>query len=70
MNSEKDYEFEVIEKYYGGEDQVKTIIENCPLCGAKFVMTHSPDSGNLLVHETKRCLDCDFGHEVTIHVLN
>ena len=39
------------------------IIEDCPSCGSKFVMTHSPDAGSLIIEETSRCLDCDFGQK-------
>ena len=66
----KDYEFEALERYFGDKDQVKKIIENCPCCNAKFVMTHVPDSGSLIVEETARCLDCDFGQRKVIHSLN
>jgi len=70
MDSLKDYEFEQLEKYHGDADTVKKVIENCPKCGAKLVITHYPDSGNLIVQETSRCLDCDFGQRKVIHVLN
>ena len=70
MNSSKDYEFETFEKYYGDFDQVKKTIENCPKCGAKLSVSHYPDSGNLLVQETSRCLSCDFGQRKVIHILN
>lgn len=70
MNSTKDYEFEHFEKYFGGPDQVKKTIENCPKCGSKLSLSHFPDSGNLIVQETARCLACDFGQRKTIHVLN
>ena len=41
---ERSYEFEEYEKYYGDSVQVKKIIEDCPCCGSKFVMTHAPDA--------------------------
>ena len=70
MSSSKDYEFEAFEKYYGDETTVKKTIENCPCCGSKFAITHYPDSGNLIVQETFRCLDCDFGQKKIIDILN
>tara|TARA_X000000950_G_scaffold266834_1_gene342725 strand:- start:180 stop:395 length:216 start_codon:yes stop_codon:yes gene_type:complete len=66
----KDYEFEMMERYYGGEPEVRKVIEDCPCCGSKFVITHSPDAGSLIVEETSRCLDCDFGQRKVIHILN
>ena len=68
--SKRSYEFEEYEKYYGDSVQVKKIIEDCPCCGSKFVMTHVPDAGSLIVEETSRCLDCDFGQKKVIHILN
>lgn len=65
-----DYEFEYFEKYHGDADQVKEKIENCPDCGAKMVMTHFADSGNMLVQETSRCNECDFGQRKVIHIIN
>ncbi len=69
MNS-KDYEFEKYEKYYGGPEEVKKSIEDCPKCRRKLSFSHFPDSGNLLVQETSRCLHCDFGQRKIIHTLN
>ena len=66
----KDFEFETMEKYYGDEHQVKKTIEDCPVCGSKFVLTHNPDAGSLIVEESARCLDCDFGQRNVIHILN
>ncbi len=70
MDSAKDFEFEHFEKYFGNIEQVKKIIENCPKCGAKMSLSHFPDSGNLLVQETARCVQCDFGQRKVIHILN
>ena len=66
----EDYEFEAFERYFGNADNVKECIENCPNCGNKFSFSHFPDSGNLIVQETARCLACDFGQRKIIHVLN
>ncbi len=69
-STRKDFEFECFEKYYGSADEVKTMIEDCPRCGAKMAFSHYPDSGNLVVQETARCLYCDFGQRKLIHQLN
>lgn len=70
MSSAKDYEFDYIERYYGPVAQVKKIIENCPCCGSKMIITHQCDCSSLLVHETAQCADCDFGARKLIHKLN
>ena len=71
MAKERDeYQFENYESYVGGPDEVKHEIEHCPKCGSKLMFNHLPDYKNLLIQETGRCLECDFGHRKTIHVLN
>ena len=70
MDRELKFEFERYEKYVGGPDAVKKAIEDCPKCGSKLVLSHFSDSGNLLVHETARCFECDFGGRKVIHALN
>ena len=71
MNSGKnDYQFESLERYHGGIDDVKKTIEDCPKCQSKMVLSHYSDNGNLILHETARCIECDFGQRKVIHVLN
>jgi len=72
MNSRDNdsYEFEYLEKYYGDIHFVKKTIENCPSCNSKLVLSHNADSGSLLVHETARCFDCDYGGRKLIHIMN
>lgn len=70
MSPAKEYEFEYIEKYVGGVNEVKRTIEDCPKCGFKLFFTHSPDHGNLIVKETASCTNCDYGQRKLIHGLN
>lgn len=64
------YEFEYYEKYHGDAIAVKETIENCPCCNSKLVLSHLADSGSLLVHETARCFDCDYGGRKLIYTMN
>jgi len=66
----KDFEFESYEKYYGEPEQVQKAIEFCPKCGTRFNISHLSDCGNLLLHETARCLACDYGSRRLIHLLH
>ncbi len=61
---------ETYERYYGSVDEVVKQIENCPKCGAKFIITHLSDRDNLYVHEEVKCTECNFGTEETLHILN
>lgn len=70
MINRYDYEFEYFEKYFGDADKVKKEIETCPSCGSKLLMTHFADSGNMLVQETARCNNCDYGQRKVLHVIN
>ena len=70
QSNSKDYEFEHFEKYFGDSSQVVKIIENCPKCGGKLVLTHLSDNGALLMQETARCHACDYGQRKIIHVVN
>ena len=70
MSSSKDYEFEYYERYYGAASTVKEIMENCPCCGHKMIFSHYSDNGSLLLHETARCAECDFGGRKLIHSIN
>lgn len=65
-----DFKFEKFEDYYGGPEEVKDKIDNCPVCGAKLLLSHMPDYRNLLVQETARCMECGAGNRKVIHVLN
>ncbi|PIP89361.1 MAG: hypothetical protein COW01_04260 [Bdellovibrionales bacterium CG12_big_fil_rev_8_21_14_0_65_38_15] len=68
-NSES-YEFEYFEKYFGDAASVTRTIEDCPCCQSKLILSHSADSGSLLVHESARCFDCDFDGRKLIHIMN
>lgn len=70
MNYLKDFEFEHLEKYWGGPKEVKDKMENCPKCGTKMNVSHRTDNVNLLLQETSRCLDCDFGQRKIIYIVN
>ncbi len=70
MINRYDYEFESFEEYFGDVKSVKEKIENCPKCGSKLAMSHFSDVGNMLVQETARCTQCDFGQRKVIHVIN
>lgn len=70
MAAEKDYEFEYCEKYVGDADQVKKIIDDCPVCGSKLVFNHLPDYKNLLIQENARCLECGEASRKIIHIIN
>lgn len=70
MSQETDYKFACYEEYYGSADEVKKIMNECKICGAKLMLSHLPDYKNLLVQETARCLDCGNGNRRIIHVLN
>ena len=70
MSSSKDYEFEYYERYFGSPGNVKKIMEDCPCCGSKMVISHQSDNGTLLLHETSRCSECDYGGRKLIHVIN
>lgn len=69
-SSRKDYEFESYEKYMGTAKEVQEKIENCPNCGTKLTLTHYPDCGNLLIHETACCPDCAYDGRKLICTLN
>ena len=71
MSSEsKNYEFECLEKYHGGINDVKKQIDLCKCCGKKLNVSHLPDYRNLLIQETALCTDCGEGGRKIIHVLN
>ena len=67
MNHSKDYELEFYEKYYGDAEEVKRTIENCPLCSSKMILSHSPDSLNLIMQETSECPACDYSSKRVLH---
>ena len=70
MSSLKDFEFEHLEKYHGGAREVRSKMNDCPKCGTKMNVSHRTDSVNLLLQETSRCLECDFGQRKVIHIVN
>ena len=65
-----DYEFEKYERFIGYAEEVISTIENCPSCGAKFVMTHYSDTYTLLMKETSKCVECDYGARKIYYALN
>jgi len=70
MGNDYEFEMECLEKYCGNEDDVTKAMEECPECGAKFILTHSSDNGNMLVKEIAKCIECDFGSRRIYHQLN
>jgi ssDNA-binding Zn-finger/Zn-ribbon topoisomerase 1 len=70
MSMETDYKFENFQEYYGDVKQVKRIINECQICGAKLVLTHLSDYKNLLMQESARCPECGQGNRKIIHVIN
>lgn len=68
--TETDFKFESFEEYFGEADQVKKLIDECRVCGAKLLLSHMPDYKNMLVQETARCMDCGCGHRKVIHIIN
>ena len=65
-----DYEFESYERFYGPSEEVISIMEDCPQCGAKFVVTHYSDTFTLLLKETSKCVECDYGAKKVYYALN
>ncbi len=70
MGNDYDFEREFFEKYTGGEDEVVRVMEECPGCGSKFILTHNSDSGSMLVKEIAKCIECDYGSRRIFHQLN
>jgi ribosomal protein S27AE len=70
MSSKAELKFENYSEYFGGVEKVKKTIDDCPVCGAKLLLSHLPDYRNLLIQENARCLDCGESHRKVIHVLN
>lgn len=70
MSAQKLYEIETYERYLLSVDEVKNQIENCPVCGAKLILTHITDAQNMLAQETSKCLDCEYGTREVYHALN
>ncbi|MBP5296636.1 MAG: hypothetical protein J6Y94_04815 [Bacteriovoracaceae bacterium] len=69
-DSDVDYHFEQYEEYFGGREQVKKMIDECPYCGSKLVHSHLSDYQNLIIQETSRCPECGNGRKKLIHILN
>ena len=67
MNHSKDYEIEFLEKYHGDADEVKKIMEDCPHCGSKLILSHIPDNLNLIMQETSECPACDYSSKRVLH---
>lgn len=69
-SKDENFEIEYLEKYHGDYENVIEIIENCPQCGSKLIITHWADNSTLVMEENKRCVECDFGKEKTLHAIN
>lgn len=67
---DKDFYIENFETYHGEVTDVIKIIEHCPSCGEKFILTHFSDCTHLYVEETAKCFECDFGARKIYHSLN
>lgn len=65
-----DFKFEEFEKYYGGPDNVKRIIDECEICGSQLVFAHLPDYKNLLIEESSHCPNCGNKPKKVIHILS
>ena len=70
MSKNTDFEFEKYDRYWGSCENVKKIMDQCPYCGSKLLLSHLPDYKNLFVPETSRCIDCGKGSKKIIHILN
>ena len=68
--ADADFKFEKFEEYFGDAKQVKKLMDDCKLCGAKLVHTHLSDYKNLLVQESARCPECGIGGRKLIHIIN
>ncbi len=67
---EFDFKLERYEEYYGDIRQVKKIMDECKICGAKLVLTHLSDFKNLMIQESARCPDCGNNGRHILHILN
>lgn len=70
MSMEFDFKFENFQEYFGDAQDVKKIINECQICGAKLVITHLSDYKNLIMQESARCPDCGQGQRKLIHIIN
>lgn len=70
MSMEFDFKFENFQEYFGDGEDVKKIINECQICGAKLVITHLSDYKNLIMQESARCPDCGQGQRKLIHIIN
>lgn len=70
MSFDEGFKFENFEEFYGNIDQVKNIIDNCKLCGAKLIYTHLADYKNLYLQEHGKCPECGTSNKKMIHIIN
>lgn len=70
MSADSSYKFEKFEEYYGDVHQVKKIIDDCNVCGAKLIHTHLSDYKHMVVQENARCPECGGGNRKLIHIIN
>jgi ssDNA-binding Zn-finger/Zn-ribbon topoisomerase 1 len=68
--SEFDFKIERYEEYYGDAKQVKKILNDCKICGAKLIHSHLSDYKNLIVQETCRCPECGGDTRKKIHIIS
>jgi hypothetical protein len=70
MSSPNDFKIENFEEYFGDILRVKSIIDNCEICGSKLIFAHLSDYKNLLIQETAHCPECGNKGRRKLHVLN
>ncbi|WP_127714636.1 hypothetical protein [Halobacteriovorax sp. HLS] len=70
MSAREILELECFEKYHGDSEQVTKTIEDCPKCGKKMIITHWADTSTLVMEESAKCIECDYGSRKTLHSLN
>lgn len=70
MSGNTTFKFERFEQYYGDIEQVKKIIDECQVCGAKLIQSHLSDYKHMMVQETARCPECGGGNRKVIHIIN
>ena len=70
ITRKENYEIEYYEKYFGDQEQVKRINEECPRCHEKFFFIHHRDHENFFIQEIATCSSCNFGQRKTISLVN
>jgi len=70
MSSSNDLKIEKFEEYFGDVIQVKSIIDDCEICGSKLVFAHLSDYKNLVIQESAHCPECGNKGRRKLHILN